>query len=193
MAPPLVTVASGRLGRMEEECPRGRRHGEEGRRVRRCAPARAVAAAAGEMDMKLLRLSRWAAMTVRAESTHPWEKRGVLTGAGLFTLTSSRLSRLASPVSLGRRRALHHEANQKVSHAVASLFFVHGICWRFFWGRCIRNLLEMDLFPGTKLGGTHGGVVSFSECRGESSWRQSKGLTSTDSASRHVDAFCIAV
>jgi hypothetical protein len=28
---------------------------------------------------------------------------------------------------------------------------------------CLQNLLEMDLFPGTGLGGPHGGVVSFSE------------------------------
>jgi hypothetical protein len=63
------------------------------------------------------------AMTVRAESTRPSQKRGVLAGAGLCSLssvithgpltTSSRLSRPASPVSLSRRRALHHEANQK--------------------------------------------------------------------------------
>jgi hypothetical protein len=63
------------------------------------------------------------AMTVRAESTRPSQKRGVLASAGLCSLssvithgpltTSSRLSRPASPVSLSRQRALHHEANQK--------------------------------------------------------------------------------
>jgi hypothetical protein len=62
----------------------------------------------------------------------------------------------------------------RLSPTVTSLFFVHGIFWRFFWGRCIRNLLEMGFFLGSKLGGPYIGVASFSECGGESSWRQSE-------------------
>lgn len=70
------------------------------------------------------------AMTVRAENTRPSQKRGVLAGAGLCSLsfchhsrstpTSSRPAQQASPVSLSRRRALHREANQRGHQGHAS-------------------------------------------------------------------------
>jgi hypothetical protein len=55
------------------------------------------------------------AMTARAESTRPSQKRGVLAGAGLCSLSSviTHGPPSTSSVFLSRRRALHQEANQK--------------------------------------------------------------------------------